>query len=298
MNKTVTFHVSVPTDNGYIGRACNNIDCKQYFKISADTIADEMYCPYCGTKFDKSELHTTDQVEYLNRAAEAEAEAYVHDELHKMLKKTFGSASAKKSGLSYKPGSFRKKNVTPNYQERSVDSELSCPSCETSFQVYGVFGYCPGCREENMLVYDANLDIIKNEISTSSNPERQLRHAYGDLVSTFENFCKRKAIKLSLEICNFQILFDARKFFKKHARTDILENMPNEELLALRRVFQKRHLYIHSDGTIAERYIQMIPEDKGLLHKRALLSVEELELAAVGMRLALMALVKSIEAKG
>ena len=79
-----------------------------------------MYCPYCGTKFDKSELHTTDQVEYLNRAAKAEAEAYVHDELHKMLKKTFGSTSARKSGLSYKPGSFRKKNVTPNYQERKV----------------------------------------------------------------------------------------------------------------------------------------------------------------------------------
>ncbi len=257
-----------------------------------------MYCPYCGTKFDKSELHTTDQVEYLNRAAKAEAEAYVHDELHKMLKKTSGSTSARKSGLSYKPGSFRKKNVTPNYQERKVDSELTCPSCETAFQVYGVFGYCPGCREENMLIYDANLKIIKIEISTSSNPERQLRHAYGDLVSTFENFCKRKARKLSSEIVNFQILFDARKFFKKHAQTDILANLPKEELLALRRVFQKRHLYIHSDGTVTERYIQMIPEDKELLGKQAPLSIEELESAAVGMRVALMGLVKFIEGKG
>lgn len=298
MNKTISFQVSVPTDNGYIGRACNNLDCKQYFKVSANAIKNKMYCPYCGTRFDKSELHTTDQVKYLNRAAEAEAEAYVHNELHKMLKKTFGNASARKAGLSYKPGSFRKKNVTPSYQERKVDSELTCSSCDTSFQVYGVFGYCPGCREENMLVYDANLNIIKNEISISSDPERQLRHAYGDLVSTFENFCKRKARKLSSETGSFQVLFDARKYFKEHAQTDILENVSKEELLALRRVFQKRHLYIHSDGVVTERYIQMIPEDKDLLGKKSPLSIEELELAAAGMRTALMDLVKFIEVKG
>ena len=250
------------------------------------------------SKFDKSELHTTDQVEYLNKAAQAEAEAYIQNELNKMLKKTFGSSSAKRAGLSYKPGKIRKKNVIPNYQERKVDSELSCPSCSTKFQVYGVFGYCPGCKEENMLVYDANLNIIKNEISNSNNPERQLRHTYGDLVSTFENFCKRKAKKISNETLNFQVLFDARKYFKKYAHIDILENIPKEELLALRRVFQKRHLYIHSDGTVTEKYVQKIPEDKELLGNKAPLSIEEIELAAEGMRVALMALVKHIEAKG
>jgi Zn finger protein HypA/HybF involved in hydrogenase expression len=298
MNKTITFQVSVPTDNGFIGRACSNPDCEHYFKISADKIKNEMYCPYCGSKFDKSESHTTDQVKYLNRAVEAEAEAYIHNEFHKMLKKSFGSASARNSGISYKPGSFKKRRVTPDYQEREVDSELTCPCCSTSFQVYGIFGYCPGCREENMLVYDANLNIIKHEINISTNPERQLRHAYGDLVSTFENFCKRKARKVSTETLNFQVLFDARKFFRERAQTDILKNVPKEELLALRRVFQKRHLYIHSDGTVTEKYIQMIPEDKELLGKKAPLSIEELELAAVGMRVALMDLVKSIEDKG
>lgn len=298
MSKTITFNVSVPTDNGYIGRACNNAKCEQYFKIDSNTIKDEMYCPYCGFKFDKSELHTTDQVEYLNKAAQAESEAYIQNELNEMLKKTFGSSSSKRAGLSYKPAIVRKKNVIPHYQERDVDSELSCPYCSTKFQVYGVFGYCPGCKEENMLVYDANFNIIKNEISSSNNPERQLRHAYGDLVSTFENFCKRKAKKISNEILSFQVLFDARKYFKKHAHVDLLEHIPKEELLALRRVFQKRHLYTHSDGTVTEKYVQKIPEDKGLLGNKAPLSIEEIELAAEGMRMALMVLVKHIEEKG
>jgi len=298
VNKIIKFTVSVPTDKGFIGRACNNPDCEQYFKISADARKKVMYCPYCASQFNEGELHTTDQVEYLSKAVEAEAETYVHNELQKMLKKTFGSSSAKKPGISFKTSRVQKREFSPHYQERKIDSELICPSCETKFQVYGVFGFCPGCKEENMLVYDANLSIIESEISYAKNPERQLRHAYGDLVSTFETLCKRKAKKLTSETCNFQVLFDSRKFFKTHGGLNILSNVPKNELLALRRLFQKRHLYMHSDGTITEKYIRKIPEDSTLLNEKAALSLEEFKLASVGMRIALMDLVKSIEKKG
>lgn len=298
MNKTLTFTISVPTDNGFIGRACNNPECGQYFKIFADSRKNPMYCPYCGSAFHESELHTQDQVEYLTEAAKAEALAHVQSELQNMLKRSFGTAPARRSGISFKSGTINKKVVAPRYEERKVDSELECPSCGTKFQVYGVFGYCPGCKEENMLVYDANLTIIEKEISHSKTPERGLRHAYGDLVSTFESFCKRKAKRLTTESARFQVLFDARKFFKKHAGTDILSNIGHAELLAMRRLFIKRHLYTHSDGTITEEYIQKIPEDMNLLGQKAPLSIEELKLAAFGMRIALLELVKAVERKG
>lgn len=298
MNNIVTFTVSIPTDNGFIGRACNNPSCEQYFKIFVDSQKSEMYCPYCGSQFSEDELHTTEQVEYLNEAAIAEAEAYAHNELQNILKKTFGSGSARNSGISYKPEKLRKKKVYPNYKERKVDNELICPSCKTKFQIYGVFGFCPGCMEENMLVYDTNLNIIEREISNSETPERQLRHAYGDLVSMFETFCKRKAKKITTETINFQMLFDSRKFFKTHADTDILLNVSEDYLLALRRLFQKRHLYMHSDGTITEKYIQKIPEDRDLFGQKASLSIGELKQASIGMRVALMNLVKSVETKG
>jgi hypothetical protein len=50
-----------------------------------------------------------------------------------------------------------------------------------------------------MLVYDANFNIIEREISQSKTPERGLRHAYGDLVSTFEKFCQDSAKKTGSE---------------------------------------------------------------------------------------------------
>lgn len=298
MTRTLTFKISIPTDNGFIGRACNNPDCRQYFKIFVDSRKKVMYCPYCGAHFPESELNTKDQTQYLTEAATAEALAHVQSEFQKILMKTFGTSSAKKAGISYKPDTIQKKKVLPHYKEREVDSELACPSCGIRFQVYGIFGYCPGCKEENMLVYDANFSIIESEIAKSEKPERQLRHAYNDLVTTFESFCKRKAKKLTTEVGRFQVLFETRKFFKTHANTDILLHVKKNELLALRRLFQKRHLYTHSDGTITEEYIKKIPEDKNLLGQKATLSIEELKLAACGMRVALMTLVQAIEKKG
>jgi Zn finger protein HypA/HybF involved in hydrogenase expression len=298
LNKKLTFTVSIPTDDGFVGMACNNQNCGQYFKIFAELNKDVMFCPYCGSEFSRDELLTTDQVEYVTEVVKEEAIVYVQEQLQNMFKETFNTSSARRSGITYKPGRTQKKIVTPKYQERKVDSELDCPACETKFQVYGIFGYCPGCREENLLVYDANLSIIESEIINSDNPDRQLRHAYGDLVSTFESFCTRKSSKITSEKGNFQVLFEAKRFFKQHVGADIFIGVSPEKLLALRRLFQKRHIYIHSGGIINNKYVQKIPEDKLLLKKKAVLSIEELKLATEGMRIILLNLVKAIEARG
>lgn len=294
-----TFRIAVPTDDkGFIGRACDN--CKQYFKVYLLNLKDETYCPYCGTRCDKSSLLTSDQKKYATEAIKEEARAYAVKELQKMFKNTFGSSSARTSGIiTYKPGEpYRKRPIHPHYQEREVDTELQCPICDTRFQVYGIFGYCPSCRTENLTVYDANWDIIKKEVESTDNPQRELRHAYGDLVSTFEAFCKRKAVKLSNELCNFQMLFEARRFFKNHAGVDILDGLSAIALLALRRVFAKRHACVHSGGQITEKYVKMIPEDSNLLGQKVMLNFAELEEAATAIRSALATLVKSIEKPG
>jgi hypothetical protein len=181
---------------------------------------------------------------------------------------------------THHPSHYRAKPITPNYEEHQVDSELICPSCNFRFQIYGIFGYCPGCRNENLLIYDANLEIIKQEVSVGQDPQRALRHAYADLVSTFEAFCKKKAQLIATETAHFQTLFEARRFFKDHLGTDILDGLNTDDLLALRRVFQKRHAYEHYQGTIEERYVRMIPEDSQLLNQKAGLSLEEFVVAS------------------
>jgi len=296
MPKYVTFNIAIPSDaDGFVGRACDAPDCKQYFKIYVPDHGDFLHCPYCGNRFSRNSLFTSSQLHYVKKAAIEEAHVYAINEFQRMMKDAFRGTK----NVTYKPGpSPRKRILRPNYVERDVDTEFQCPDCMIRFQVYGIFGYCPGCACENLQIYDANWANIKRRLDTEPDRDRQLRHAYGDLVSTFEVFCNRKAKRLTSESGSFQVLFDARKFFRTHANIDILANVTRPDLLALRRVFQKRHVCIHAGGEITERYVRMIPEDKALLGTRVVLEVEELEQAATAMRVALGELVKAIELPG
>ena len=296
MTHTKTFVISIPTDEaGFVGRACDAPGCKQYFKILVPDNKDTLHCPYCGQSFDRNSLLTREQTDHVRRVAMEEARIYAITEAQNAFKKAFHGSKF----ITYKPGPLpQKRTVVPNYVEREVDTELKCAECNTRFQVYGIFGYCPGCNCENLQLYDANWAIIKRGLANAADQNRQLRHAYGDLVSTFEVFCARKAKQITSETGNFQVLFDARKFFNQHAKVDILANLTNAELLSLRRAFQKRHACVHSLGEITERYVKMIPEDSRLLGQQVSLSAQELEEAAKAMRVALGDLVKSIERPG
>ena len=296
MSKQLSSNIAIPTDaSGFVGRACDAPDCKQYFKIFVPDHGDFLYCPYCGTRFSRSSLLTSPQLDYAKKAAIEEARVYAINEFQKILKNAFRGSKH----ITYKPGSTPlKKTILPNYVEREVDTEFQCAECFIRFQVYGIFGYCPGCSCENLQIYDANWTNIKRKLDSEPDRDRQLRHAYSDLVSTFEVYCSRKAKRLTKESGNFQVLFDARKFFNDHAGVDILVNVTGSELLALRRVFQKRHVCIHAGGEITDRYVRMIPEDAKLIGTQVALSVQELDTAATAMRLALGVLIKAIERPG
>lgn len=296
MSRYKTFKIAMPTDaDGFVGRACDAPGCKQYFKIYVPDHGDYLHCPYCGVRFSRNSLFTSPQLKYAKEAAIEEARVYAINEIQKMFKNAFRGSK----NITYKPGSPpRKRTVRPHYVEREVDTEFECAECSIRFQVYGIFGYCPGCSCENMQIYDANWANIKRKLDTEPDKNRQLRHAYGDLVSTFEVFCNRKANRISQEKGNFQVLYDARKYFKDHAGVDMLANITGADLLALRRVFQKRHVCIHAGGEITDRYVKMIPEDSKLLGTPVVLTFEELDTAATAMRIALGDLVKSIERPG
>ena len=296
MSHYKAFKISIPINaDGFVGRACDAPNCKQYFKIFVPDHRDKLYCPYCGIQFSSESLLTSSQLNYAKEAAIEEARVYVIDEFQKMMKDTFRGSKY----VTYKPSPKPQKQfIHPRYTERKVDTEFKCAECSVRFQVYGIFGYCPGCRCENLQIYDANWANIKRKLVASVDKTRQLRYAYSDLVSTFEIFCNRKAKLLTQKPGNFQVLFDTRKFFKTHANIDILANVTGDDLLALRRVFQKRHVCIHAGSEVTNQYVKMIPEDKNLLGTQVVLTVAELDTAATAMRVALGDLVKGIEQPG
>lgn len=283
----ITFEISIPAKDGFFGRECISEACHRYFKVSQETVSDTMHCPYCGDAFSKDELLTQEQARFARDAAVSELMPLIEQEFGEMLKKAVQGSK----NLSYKPGTPKRRPKPQPPHEQNVDSELECPECHTRFQVDGIFGYCPGCRSENLLLYDVNLAIIKQEVKAASAPDRALRHAYSDLVSTFETFCRKEAQRLGVEGGRFQNIKHTRKLFKKEAAVDILEGLQDEDIRCLKRVFEKRHVYDHNKGIASERYVKEIPEDVALLGEKVPLSLEELETSASVLRQVLEVLV-------
>ena len=283
------FTVSFPADQEFFGRECNNPDCQRYFKVHQDSIKPQMHCPYCGIDFPNDQLWTKDQRQYMKRVLEHEVAPILQKEFSDMLKRAFSGSKY----FSVKPGRPVSRPRPQPPAERQVDSELTCPECQTKFQVDGIFGYCPGCRVENLRLYDANLEIIKREITSHTNPQRALRHAYNDLVSTFETFCRKEAKRRSVDRGRFQNLDHTRRLFKDNAGVDIFYDLSVDQIRLLKRTFEKRNVYEHNEGIINERYIEQIPEDTGLVGQQAHLSLEELNATASILRVVLESLVKA-----
>lgn len=281
------FRVSIPTDEGFIGRECSNPDCLRYFRVHVESVADEMRCPYCAQRFANSELFTGDQADFLMESAAEQAMEHISREFGKMFGR-LQQENRQNKYVTFKSGQpYAAKPVSPGYAERKVDSEIVCPACGSRFQVDGIFAYCVGCGSETIAIYDANLEVIRAEVESGGNSQRVLRHAYNDLVATFESICAKRALMFTDEHGSFQDPYEARRFFKRCANIDLLSILSAEQEIVVRRVFHKRHAWQHARGVITARYVKKVPEDRELEGHKATLSMSELETAAVAVRLML-----------
>lgn len=287
MDNKLTFKISIPSQNGFYGRECNNPECKRYFKIHQDSLKDNMHCPYCGLLFNKNELFTPDQLKYAQEVGREKAISYVQNQLNQMIDKAFGNINSQNNGglfsisISHKPANYEEKLI-PSPVEKRVDSEIECSECKAKFQVYGIFGYCPLCNYDNIVIYDTNISIILSAIDNATDKNRELRHAYNDLVSTFEDFCKKR--NKSQKKYNFQNLESVDNFFRDNYGINFFEKLNDDEALTIKRLFQKRHVYQHNKGIIDQKYISIIPEDISLLGQTAILYCEEFRNTAAIMR--------------
>jgi Zn finger protein HypA/HybF involved in hydrogenase expression len=264
----LSYKISIPTDQGFWGRECKV--CNKYFKIDYEKIKDDLYCPYCGVLQPNDNLWTKKQEDVVNKIAQEVGKRIIEDELEKM----FRDLARGNNFMTYRPGTKTQISKPKLHLEKEVDTQIECSKCKMSFQVFGIFGFCPGCRQDNILIYEANLTLLIQEIDNSSDKSRALRHAYNDFVSTFESYCKNVAEKYNLGYANFQNLKNAKELFKKYG-LNIYNGLSDKELIKIKRVFEKRHAYQHAKGKITQEFTKNIPEDSKLIGTIAVLDKDE-----------------------
>jgi len=296
--------VRLPTDeDGLIGRECPNDECLQYFKIKLGTgLKGEnlpCHCPYCGHVADHDQFHTSDQVEYLQsiaanmitRALQADVQDWDR-ELRWQTRSSFIKLSVEFKGHT---------QPIRSYQEKQLETKVTCDACTLEYAVYGLFAFCPDCGTHNSFqILKKNLELVEKLLTLvggEDNPdlaELLLVKALETSVSTFDGFgrafCAARAAQSSdpeqAKGISFQSLTRARTVYQNAFGKDFAQGLTTAEWEFVLRCFQKRHLFAHRMGIVDDDYVKKASDPDAVVGRKVKATSDEIrELAALLMKL-------------
>jgi Zn ribbon nucleic-acid-binding protein len=258
---------------GYVSRLCPS--CGARFRVQGDSVPDSvllMFCVCCGHQGDREDFATPEQIEY--------AKSLIHHELTKQFEQTIRKAFRGSKNITLTSrGSLP---IVRTYQEKALETPITCDGCKASYDIYGVFAYCPVCGEHNSLqTLKGNLAVIGKMLSHAATGDEDVQKkavesALGDVVSAFDGFgrhvCERHRAKMS-----FQSIVDARTKFMSKFGTDFAAGLSATEWAAVVRGFNKRHLIAHTAGVIDQKYIDNTGDTSAVVGRRVTVSASEVE---------------------
>lgn len=278
------FKVSIPLDDeGFFGRECPS--CEQHFRIAHgdyEVLPDDLrlWCVYCGHSDDHSEFMTGQQRARMMRAVSD----YASQLLDQTLDKSFGR-SARRSRGSFVQITYRSKPFypapLPDIDEESLVRQRTCGACGLRYAVFGEHRFCPVCGLLPPLV--AALDSLSAEsVRLDALAElpvdvlRRLRETgvldrtYVDTIENVVAVVETIADRVFRDVVPgadallkgkgkvFQRLNDFAGLFAIHVGIDVCGSLGNTwpELEAS---WAARHVFMHSDGIVDEKYLVAVP---------------------------------------
>ena len=290
--ETFTLKISLPSDEeGYTGRECPN--CNEYFKVKYkdELKAHKFNCPYCSYEDDYDNFKTEAQQKYIDSIIESEVHNRfikpmldkLDDSLKELERKTKGGL------IQIKVRSSNSSKTIPinNYQEKQLETDLTCGNCGLEFSVYGVFTTCPDCKELSAItVFKKSLDSVRkrielsNAIEDNDMKEALLVDSLFGCVSSFDGLGKALQKKYNTKLSNKRNLFQKIEILsielKDSIGINIQQMIGNSEYEFLFEMFQARHLYEHNFGEIDEDFIKNVPKYKDQFKRKYHLDYDKL----------------------
>lgn len=264
--------ISIPIkrdEDGYTGRECPK--CKSYFKITMGTGLKGTgllcHCPYCGHKEGHDHFWTQEQINYAKSVAMRQVMQAVRKDLKAMEfnikpKGMFGfGVSLKVEDGPLPPLRY--------YREKRLETEVLCDHCTLKYMIYGVFAFCPDCRNHNSLqILTKNLELAEKQVDLAAQVQADLSdHLIADAlenaVASFDGFgretCRVNAAKANdpakAEKMSFQNPPGARTNVQQLFGKDFAQNIDVTDWEFINRCAQKRHLLAHNMGVVDQHYL-------------------------------------------
>lgn len=287
--------VSLPPDeHGFTGRECPR--CHKYFKIKFRTglSTSTCHCPYCGYTGNQREFDTKDQIAYAKSVAIREGmERMVEPELRKLERSFKELEKATRGGLiqirvktQRTPGVF----ALSYYQEKEVETHVTCDNCGLEFAIYGVFADCPACGRLNaLIVFKKSVEVARKRIqlldSTKDDEELQsaiLEDALSSGVSSFDAFGKALRSRYPGIFPQrpknlFQNLDALSRALSRSVEKSFSDMVGKENYDFLLKMFQVRHIHEHRLGVVDDDFVRKVPNLAHLKGRKYPLKRDETE---------------------
>ena len=283
--------IDLPTDeNGLTSRECPT--CQSVFKLKFGTglMEDNLpcHCPYCGTIASQDQFFTQDQIEYVQSIIGRKVNQALQNDLKdwgRQIERSSRNSLIKLKvsvNSSYKPIHY--------YQEKQLETNITCDNCSLEYAIYGVFAYCPDCGTHNSYqILQKNIELVQKEINMSNGiddnelAEHLIKDGLENLVSAFDGFgratCSAFSSKSSDENqaneVSFQNIVNARNRVQTLFGIDFGATISNTEWDSIVRCFQKRHLLAHKMGVIDEEYLKRTNDPTAHLGRKVTISEDE-----------------------
>lgn len=287
------YSISLPTDEeGMLGRECPAENCLGYFKIKPGTGIkdDDLHptCPYCGIKVDAQDFSTQEQIEYAKSLVMREVQKALGEDL-----KNWGKSLERSTR-----GGFLQIKVdyksTPMpirfYEEKELETTITCEQCGLVYSVFGKFAYCPDCGIDNTIkILSKNLELVNKLLSKAKEEGNQefqeflVHNALEDIVSSFDSFGRNsvqlftKNTKKSNLSISFQNISKARERILEEFGFDISHGLIPDDWKKVVENFQKRHLISHNDGIVDDPYIQITHDQEAVKGRKIQIVSEDIE---------------------
>lgn len=285
--------ISIPTDeDGLTGRECPNSECLGYFKIKFGTgLKGEdlpCHCPYCGHTAGHDQFWTQDQIRYATSIALSKIDKALRKDVREMdrdLRRRFrGSFVQLRMEYKGRPHPIR------YYQEKQLETRVTCEVCTLEYAIYGVFAYCPDCRTHNSLqILNKNLELAEKEVTLATDEADAdfakflIADALENAVSAFDGFgretCTVYAASASdptkAQNISFQNLTRANKRVQNLFGFSLANGLEANEWEFVCQCFQKRHLLAHKMGIVDQAYIDATGDMQSVVGRKVSITPDE-----------------------
>jgi hypothetical protein len=257
-----------------VGREC--LKCKRYFKLKPGTglPTSRCHCPYCDYEGNADTFWTPEQIKYAESIAEKEIHHQIIEPFFDSIDNTFKELERKTKGgfFQIKVTQTRDTPYFPikTYNEKELETYVTCDNCKLEFAIYGVFATCPDCKQLNAFtVFKKSIEVTQKLIDLVNTldlnedmKEVQLKSILSNCISAFDGLGKALKQKYSNRFPDrpknlFQNIIELEKVLASEFALQLSSDKTEFEFLV--KMFQVRHLYEHNFGVVDDDCIKKVP---------------------------------------